>query len=492
MATSQTVVPAPTIESVPVKVFRGDAWVKSVAFFPGGDLMVTGDRAGEMRIWHVEEGTLDREVLKGHTDWVRCVVVSRDNRWIGSGGDDKKVIVWDTTTRELKHTLEHANWVMSVDFSHDSQFLASGSHNSAHIWDVESGECVVGPITCSGIVNCIRFSPDDSRLATGARSIQIWNARTGDLELTIEGSAESLAWTNDGAKIIAGGTGHITIYDVMTGDQPRRWEAHGNYLVESLSLSPTNVLLASASSSDELALVWNVQTGQQVATYQHEGGVRCIAYSPTGKFIATAWKDDNAYVWEAPHPDDSESEKIDDGLDLPAVPREDDGTAEVGRGEFLASYLDLPTAARPSHINSRANAPQQPAHSSRGIKGIIKGLLTKSPSALDEIELDEIGVGGAGRTTERTRFRRRTLVAASRDLIRFAYAPRSNQPPIKQVFVPIPEHYLQAHTATPAVPPQDTENVASSSTAPGTISHAQAAQAEDTTSIHGTSSWCCF
>ncbi|KIJ61802.1 hypothetical protein HYDPIDRAFT_30880, partial [Hydnomerulius pinastri MD-312] len=249
-----------------------------------------------------------------------------------------------------------------------------------------------------------------------------------------------------------------------------------------------------ASADDKLALVRNIQTGQQVATYQHKADVWCIAYSPTGKFIATACEDHNAYLWEAPHPDDSEPEKSDDSLDLPAVQSlgEDERIAEVGRGEFLASFLDLPATTRPSHFNSRANAPQQPSHPSRGIRGIIKGLLTKSPSARDEIELDEIGVGGAGRTTERTRFGGRTLVAASRDLIRFAYAPQSNHPPVKQVFVPIPEHYLQAQPGTSAAPLQDAENVASGFTGLGTIADAQPAQAKDTTSGHGTSSWCCF
>ncbi|KIJ57874.1 hypothetical protein HYDPIDRAFT_120239 [Hydnomerulius pinastri MD-312] len=425
MASSQTVVPNPTIlvESIPVKMFQGhEDRVICVAFFPGGDLMVTGDSHGEIRIWDVEEGTLEGEVLKGHTDWVRCVAISGDKKRIGSGGDDRKVIVWGASTREIKHTLEHANWVWSVDFSYDSHFLASGSHDTtARISNVDSGECIVGPITCNGIVYCIRFSPDDSRIATGADSLQIWNACTGNLELTIdsESRVESLAWTNDGTEIIAGGRGRIVIYNATTGDQLRRWEAHDNGVVDSLSLNPTSTLLASSSWNDKVASLWNIQTGQQVATYQHEGIVRCIAYSPTGKFIATACEDHNAYLWEAPLPEDSESQKLDDILDLPAVqsPGEDEGIAEVRRGEFLASYLDLPATARPSHFNSRANATQQPAHPSRGIKGIIKGLLTKSPSARDEIELDEIGVGGAGRTTERTRFGGRTLVAASRDLI---------------------------------------------------------------------------
>ncbi|KIJ58880.1 hypothetical protein HYDPIDRAFT_66190, partial [Hydnomerulius pinastri MD-312] len=269
-----------TIESIPAKIFQGhENAVTSVAFFPSGDPMVTGESDGEMRIWDVEEGIQDGEVLNGHTGFVRCVAVSRDRKWIGSGHDDKKVIVWDATTREIKHTLEvHTRQVYSIDFSHDSQLLASGSHDgTARVWNAESGECVVGPITCNDRVWCIRFSPDDSHLATGTNLIQTWNARTGDLELTIEESVASLAWTNDGTEIIA---------------------AHDRDYVHFLSLSPTSTLLASSSEGDKFAFVWDIQTGQQVATYQHEDYVNCIAYTPTGKFIATASNDHNAHLWE--------------------------------------------------------------------------------------------------------------------------------------------------------------------------------------------------
>ncbi|KIJ58414.1 hypothetical protein HYDPIDRAFT_119541 [Hydnomerulius pinastri MD-312] len=289
---------------------------------------------------------------------------------------------------------------------------------------------------CNGIVYCIRFSPDDSRFATAAGySTQIWNARTGVLELTIKESVKSLAWTKDGTEVIAGGRSRTTIYSATTGDQLHSWEAHNNCYLSAFSLSPTSTLLATSSQDNHLAAIWDIQTGQQVATYQHPRNLQCIAYSSTGKSIATACHDRNAYLWEAP----DESQKLEDILDLPAVqsPGEDEVVTEAGRGEFIASCLDLPATARPSHFSSRVNAPQQPAHPSRGIKGIIKGLLTKSPPARDDIELDQIGEGRAGRSAARTWFGGRTLVAASRDLIvrppPFSISRESSAPDVRAI-----------------------------------------------------------
>ncbi|KIJ58215.1 hypothetical protein HYDPIDRAFT_119797 [Hydnomerulius pinastri MD-312] len=497
MASSQTVVPEPMIESIPAKIFQGhENVVKTVAFFPGGDQIVTGDSKGEMRIWDVEEGIQDGEVLKGHTDWVRCVAVSRDRMWIGSGGKDNKVIVWDTTTREIKHTLDgHTNWVFSVDFSHDSLFLASGSDDkTARVSNVESGECVAGPITCNGIVYRIRFSPDNSRIATAADSIQIWNARTSDLELTIKESVTSLAWTNDGTEIIAGNFGRITIYDATTGDQLRRWKAHGNNFVDCLSLSPTSTLLASSSEGDKLAFVWDIQTSQQVATYQHEDDVNCIAYSPTGKFIATASNDHNTHLWEAPHPDEY-STLVHTFPQLPAVQisGEGEGISEVDRGDFQAGlYLDWPATARPTRSTPRPNIAKNSASGpSRSLRGIFNGFWTKEPRASEDIQLHEVSEGQEGGPSERTRIGGKVRMAASRMKEFYSVGARPYLE-VKQVVTPVPPEF----GGRPNPAPEST-NAASTSIAPGTMAHAEMSQpshmAQDSDDTHGVGGrLCCF
>ena len=61
---------------------------------------------------------------------------------MASGGDDKKVKLWDMTTRQLKTELPgHKSVVKSLAFSPDGRILASGSgDDTVKLWDLETGE----------------------------------------------------------------------------------------------------------------------------------------------------------------------------------------------------------------------------------------------------------------------------------------------------------------------------------------------------------------
>jgi WD40 repeat protein len=48
------------------------------------------------------------------------------------------------------------------------------------------------------------------------------------------------------------------------------------------------------------ALVFDVSTGEHVVAFQHDTTILGIVYSPSGKFIATGWRDNKVYLWEAP------------------------------------------------------------------------------------------------------------------------------------------------------------------------------------------------
>ncbi|KAH7886860.1 WD40-repeat-containing domain protein [Phlebopus sp. FC_14] len=306
--------------------------VRSIAFSPDGKSVVTGADDGEIRLWDVASGLQVGETLKGHSSTVLSVAISKDGTRIASGGVDGKVMLWDATTLGVLHSLNaHDHHVRSVDFSPNGQLLASGSFDdTARIWSVEHGACVIGPIHCDGRVYCTEFSPDGSQLATRTRSIQIWNPTTGSLEITIERGATSLAWTRDGMQIIASSFGKITVYDAATGSRVRGWPAQtSSRLLDSLSLSPCGNLLAGSSEFDDTAYVWNIRSGRQISAYKHRKTVNCVAYSPTGTFIATACDMHNAYLWAAPQNIDFDVESDPDITPVnchlaPGSPRVDD------------------------------------------------------------------------------------------------------------------------------------------------------------------------
>ncbi|PZW24654.1 WD40 repeat protein [Thermosporothrix hazakensis] len=69
--------------------------------------------------------------------------------------------------------------------------------------------------------------------------------------------------------------------------------------VTSLSWSPDNKLLASASF-DKSVILWDTATGQQARTYQkHTSRVLALCWSPDGRFVASADDEGTVHVWEA-------------------------------------------------------------------------------------------------------------------------------------------------------------------------------------------------
>ncbi|KAF8833646.1 WD40 repeat-like protein, partial [Paxillus ammoniavirescens] len=196
----------------------------------------------------------------------------------------------------------HDHSVRSVKFSPDSSRVASGSESGIiRVWLVETGELAFEPIKCHDAARCVCYSPSGDRTASVGKGIQIWDAETGGGILSIQNSkASSLVWTADGTHVIGDG-GNISIWNSHNGERLRTWKAHDNtFAITTLSLSPTGTHLVTSNWWEKLAFVFNVSTGKQVTAFKHEQDSCGIAYSPSGKFIATACKEKKVYVWEVP------------------------------------------------------------------------------------------------------------------------------------------------------------------------------------------------
>jgi WD40 repeat protein len=121
--------------------------------------------------------------LEGHSESVTAVQFSPDGSKLASASDDKKVIVWDTSTGEQQHTLEgHSYEVTAVQFSPDGSKLASASDDKKVIvWDTSTGEQQHTLEGHSSMVTVVQFSPDGSKLASASRDkkVIVWDASTG-------------------------------------------------------------------------------------------------------------------------------------------------------------------------------------------------------------------------------------------------------------------------------------------------------------------------
>ena len=114
--------------------------VRSVAFSPDGQYVVTGSDDNTVRLWSKESGELLR-TMNGHTSRVVVLSVSfsPDGQSVVSGSLDETVRLWSVESGELLQTMEeHTSVVTSVCFSPDGQSVVSGSYdNMVRLWLVE-------------------------------------------------------------------------------------------------------------------------------------------------------------------------------------------------------------------------------------------------------------------------------------------------------------------------------------------------------------------
>lgn len=104
-----------------------------LSFSKDGSRLITSSVDNSARIWDVGNGN-NILTLTGHT--FKAAVFSPDRKFIISGNEDGKVIVWNAADGKEITTLYHTGGqVISVAFSTDGKHFASGGENrEAKIW----------------------------------------------------------------------------------------------------------------------------------------------------------------------------------------------------------------------------------------------------------------------------------------------------------------------------------------------------------------------
>lgn len=236
----------------------------------------------------------------------------------GRGGIDTEeywLRIWDAETGNLEHALKgHTGSVDCIAFSPDGRRIASGSwDNTVKVWDVALGKEILTFNEHRDMVTCVAFTPDGKRIASGCldKSIKIWDASSGAVSLTLRGQpVDTLAFSPDGKRIAASaGFGDVTIkvWDVASGEQVLTLPDCAASVVFSpdgtriaSDYTPEKVKFRDDVSSNEFGIqIWDAASGRKTLTLKrHSAGVRSVAFSKDGKRLASAGGDGAVMVWD--------------------------------------------------------------------------------------------------------------------------------------------------------------------------------------------------
>jgi WD40 repeat protein len=228
-----------------------------------------------------------------HAGTIRALTFAPDGKLLVSGGDDKVLCMWDTSTGLLVRKLSgHENSIHRIVFSPDGKLLATDDDSGeVRVWNPTRNEPLYRVPSRGGVPPA--FSADGKRLAVldDKGQIHIHEAVSGKelAALTPRSAPKTLALSLDGKLVAAGDGNGVRLYDTTTGKKIRTYEGYHSGCVV---FSPDGKRLASGGNDSDV-FVWELETEDHVCHFKtsEEASVVAIVYSPDGKTLSVATRD---------------------------------------------------------------------------------------------------------------------------------------------------------------------------------------------------------
>jgi WD40 repeat protein len=270
------------------------------AGLPKSGELETGD------LWAKPSWILEH-TLVGHTDWVRTLTFTPDNKYIVSGSFDRTLRIWQVSTAKAVSTLDkHSKGVFALTITPDNQILASGSWDEAIVlWNATDGSFLRELVGHKSSVRALAASQDSQYLLSGSfdRSIRCWRLSDGELIRQIdtdEPVAVMVLAPGENFIATAGDNGEIELWEMKTGSSWGRLRGNTDCIC-SMAVAPNGKLLAAGTVKGRI-LIWQIDDrgpidgiSQQIEA--HSGQINACHFSPDGEQIITGSVDGKTKIW---------------------------------------------------------------------------------------------------------------------------------------------------------------------------------------------------
>ncbi|RKZ85723.1 MAG: hypothetical protein DRR19_15955 [Candidatus Parabeggiatoa sp. nov. 1] len=279
--------------------------VSSVAFSPNSRYVLSGGQDRKLWLWDLDSAKL--RSFYGHSDIIGSVSFSPDGRYALSGSRDRKVLLWEVNHGQLRrlHTYRgHSGFVSSVSFSSDNRYALSASYDKTiRVWDI-GYRSLVRRVKDSGwdsdwILSAV-LSPNGDYILSGSRKkIRLWRF-SGQRMRTFSGRAyfHSVRFFPNGEKLVSGSSDNtVQIWEVNSGTRLRTFWGHSESVL-SVDISSDASYIVSGSRDNTVRL-WEANSGQLLHIFRkppYDDDVNSVTFSRQGHCILSGG-DDGIYLW---------------------------------------------------------------------------------------------------------------------------------------------------------------------------------------------------
>lgn len=272
--------------------------ILSAAVSKSGRRVLSGSLDGTARLWDTKSS---REIIKitSHYAPVYAVAFSPDGRFLLTGGGDRRARVSDSTNGdELLVMAEHRAPIRSVAFSGSgSRLVTAGGQitdrlgtqdTDGRVWDARTGELLLTLQGHRSAITSVAFSADDKWIVTAGHDegVKVWDAFTGVMKWECEKAAREVAISEDSSRLAFTGSttmGGIVLMNLLTG-QELAFIGTESKIARGVGFTSDSVGILFGGSSG-IVHEWSPSKPAQRSAIRADGEITCLALDPSGAYV---------------------------------------------------------------------------------------------------------------------------------------------------------------------------------------------------------------
>lgn len=242
----------------------------------------------------------------GHKGAVWSARLNSTSTLAVTASGDFSAKLWDAVSGECLHTLVHKHIVKTVQFSHDSSKLFSGGNEKKlRVYDLDGAKVSEARVLegHGTAINSIVLTPDPNLVVSCAleHNARVWDLRTRSTvkELVTKEPLTSMTLSNDGSAITTTCGSTVTMWNSASFEEIKSY--HLPHTVDCAAFHPVTQKFITGSDDELWVRAYDFVTGEEIACNKgHHGPVRSVCFNPDGLNYASGSEDGTIRIWECP------------------------------------------------------------------------------------------------------------------------------------------------------------------------------------------------